>query len=111
MLLDALIPAMPEWPEGDNSGTTKGAPRVGGNWSGSSWGCSASAQRRVHLPVGRGPGGATGGPAGAHGRGPGGGRPAGGLAVRGEVDITQGGHVVDIAAARGPVRIRRHRPG
>jgi len=36
---------------------------------------------------------------------------AGRLAVRGEVDITQGGRVVDIAAARGPVRIRRHRPG
>jgi hypothetical protein len=35
---------------------------------------------------------------------------AGRLAVRGEVDITQGGRVVDIAAARGPVRIRRHRP-
>jgi hypothetical protein len=36
---------------------------------------------------------------------------AGRLAVRGEVDITQGGRVVDIAVARGPVRIRRHRPG
>jgi hypothetical protein len=36
---------------------------------------------------------------------------AGRLAVRGEVDITQGGRVVDIAAARGPVRIRRHQPG
>jgi Protein of unknown function (DUF3253) len=36
---------------------------------------------------------------------------AGRLAVRGEVDITQGGRVVDIAAARGPVRIRRYRPG
>ena len=35
---------------------------------------------------------------------------AGRLAVRGEVDITQGGRVVDIAAARGPVRIRRHQP-
>jgi Protein of unknown function (DUF3253) len=35
---------------------------------------------------------------------------AGRLAVRGEVDITQGGRVVDIVAARGPVRIRRHRP-
>lgn len=36
---------------------------------------------------------------------------AGRLAVRGAVDITQGGRVVDIATARGPVRIRRHRPG
>ena len=36
---------------------------------------------------------------------------AGRLAVRGEVDITQGGRVVDIATARGPVRIRRHQPG
>jgi uncharacterized protein DUF3253 len=36
---------------------------------------------------------------------------AGRLAGRGEVDVTQGGRVVDIAAARGPVRIRRHRPG
>ncbi|HEY2261657.1 MAG TPA: DUF3253 domain-containing protein [Streptosporangiaceae bacterium] len=36
---------------------------------------------------------------------------AGRLAVRDEVDITQGGRVVDIAVARGPVRIRRHRPG
>jgi hypothetical protein len=36
---------------------------------------------------------------------------AGRLAAQGEVDITQGGRVIDIAAARGPVRIRRHRPG
>jgi len=36
---------------------------------------------------------------------------AGRLAVRGEVDISQGGRVIDIAAARRPVRIRRHRPG
>lgn len=35
---------------------------------------------------------------------------AGRLAVRGEVDVTQGGRVVDIAAARGPMRIRRHQP-
>ncbi len=35
---------------------------------------------------------------------------AGRLAVRGEVDVTQRGRVVDIATARGPVRIRRHRP-
>jgi hypothetical protein len=34
---------------------------------------------------------------------------AGRLAARGEVDVTQRGQVVDIAAARGPVRIRRHR--
>ncbi len=32
---------------------------------------------------------------------------AGRLAARGEVDVTQGGRVIDIAAARGPVRIRR----
>jgi hypothetical protein len=31
---------------------------------------------------------------------------AGRLAVRGEVDVTQRGRVVDIDAARGPVRIR-----
>jgi hypothetical protein len=36
---------------------------------------------------------------------------AGRLAARGEVDVTQGGRVVDIAVARGPVRIRRRRPG
>jgi hypothetical protein len=36
---------------------------------------------------------------------------AGRLAGRGEVDVTQGGRVVDIAAARGPVRTRRHWPG
>ena len=36
---------------------------------------------------------------------------AGRLAERGEVDVTQGGRVVDIATARGPVRIRRHRSG
>jgi Protein of unknown function (DUF3253) len=30
------------------------------------------------------------------------------LAARGEVDVTQRGRVVDIATARGPVRIRRH---
>jgi hypothetical protein len=36
---------------------------------------------------------------------------AGRLAARGEVDITQGGRVVDIATARGPVRIRRHQGG
>ncbi|HEY0936314.1 MAG TPA: DUF3253 domain-containing protein, partial [Trebonia sp.] len=35
---------------------------------------------------------------------------AGRLAGRGEVDVTQGGRVVDIAAARGPVRIRRRQP-
>jgi len=35
---------------------------------------------------------------------------AGRLAVRGQVDITQAGRVVDISAARGPVRIRLHRP-
>jgi hypothetical protein len=35
---------------------------------------------------------------------------AGRLAVRREVDVTQGGRVVDIVTARGPVRIRRHRP-
>ena len=32
---------------------------------------------------------------------------AGRLAARGEVDVTQGGRVIDIAAAHGPVRIRR----
>jgi Protein of unknown function (DUF3253) len=35
---------------------------------------------------------------------------AGRLAVRGQVDITQAGRVVDISAARGPVRIRLHCP-
>ena len=35
---------------------------------------------------------------------------AGRLAARGEVDVTQRGQVVDIATARGPVRIRRHQP-
>jgi hypothetical protein len=34
---------------------------------------------------------------------------AGRLAAAGRVDITQGGQPVDIATARGPVRIRRHR--
>jgi hypothetical protein len=34
---------------------------------------------------------------------------AGRLAARGEVQVTQRGQVVDIAAARGPVRIRRPR--
>jgi hypothetical protein len=34
---------------------------------------------------------------------------AGRLAARGEVDITQRGRVIDIATARGPVRIRRPR--
>ena len=33
---------------------------------------------------------------------------AGRLAARGMVDVTQGGQVVDVASARGPVRIRRH---
>jgi hypothetical protein len=33
---------------------------------------------------------------------------AGRLAARGSVDVTQGGQPVDIARARGPVRIRRH---
>ena len=32
------------------------------------------------------------------------------LAERGEVQVTQGGEVVDVAEARGPVRIRRTRP-
>jgi hypothetical protein len=35
---------------------------------------------------------------------------AGRLAARGEVDVTQGGRVIDIAAAHGPVRIRRRQP-
>jgi len=29
------------------------------------------------------------------------------LVARGEVEITQGGHVVDLATAKGPIRIRR----
>jgi hypothetical protein len=32
------------------------------------------------------------------------------LVVRGEVEITQGGEPVDLATARGPIRIRRLRP-
>lgn len=32
---------------------------------------------------------------------------AGRLAAAGEVEVTQGGSVVDVATARGPVRIRR----
>ncbi|MEX5717850.1 DUF3253 domain-containing protein [Geodermatophilus maliterrae] len=32
---------------------------------------------------------------------------AGRLAARGVVEVTQGGTVVDVAAARGPVRVRR----
>ena len=35
---------------------------------------------------------------------------AGRLAARGEVNVTQGGRVIDIAAAHGPVRIRRRQP-
>jgi len=35
---------------------------------------------------------------------------AGRLADRGDVDVTQRGHLVDIREARGPVRIRLHRP-
>lgn len=31
------------------------------------------------------------------------------LVASGEVEITQGGHVVDPASARGPIRIRRRR--
>lgn len=34
---------------------------------------------------------------------------AGRLAAEGRVDVTQGGRSVDLARARGPVRIRRHR--
>ncbi|WP_307807899.1 DUF3253 domain-containing protein [Nocardioides xinjiangensis] len=34
-------------------------------------------------------------------------RAAARLVDRGEVDVTQGGDVVDLATARGPVRIRR----
>ena len=29
------------------------------------------------------------------------------LVVRGELEILQGGHVVDASAARGPIRLRR----
>jgi hypothetical protein len=36
---------------------------------------------------------------------------AGRLAAAGEVEVTQAGEVVDVATARGPVRIRRHGPG
>ena len=35
---------------------------------------------------------------------------AGRLAGSGAVEVTQGGEVVDVAAARGPVRIRRRAP-
>lgn len=31
------------------------------------------------------------------------------LVADGEVDVTQGGHVVDPSTAKGPIRIRRHR--
>ena len=34
---------------------------------------------------------------------------AGRLVAAGQVDITQGGEVVDLATARGPIRIRRRR--
>jgi hypothetical protein len=34
---------------------------------------------------------------------------AGRLAATGEAEVTQGGEVVDVAAARGPLRIRRPR--
>jgi hypothetical protein len=34
---------------------------------------------------------------------------AGRLAAAGEVQVTQGGEVVDVATARGPVRVRRPR--
>ncbi len=36
---------------------------------------------------------------------------AGRLADAGEVEVTQGGQVVDVATARGPVRVRRPRGG
>lgn len=36
-------------------------------------------------------------------------RAAGRLVAAGEVEITQGGEVVDLAAAKGPIRIRRAR--
>ena len=36
---------------------------------------------------------------------------AGRLAAAGEVEVTQGGEVVDVATARGPVRVRRPRRG
>ncbi len=34
---------------------------------------------------------------------------AGRLAAAGEVEVTRGGEVVDVASARGPVRVRRSR--
>ncbi|RBY92079.1 DUF3253 domain-containing protein [Blastococcus sp. TBT05-19] len=34
---------------------------------------------------------------------------AGRLAAAGEVEVTQGGEVVDVGSARGPVRVRRPR--
>ena len=33
------------------------------------------------------------------------------LVARGEVEITQGGHVVDGSTAKGPIRVRRVDPG
>ena len=108
MLLDALIPAMPEWPERDNSSMTK-AHRE-----------SAELERVILglLSQRSAPGSICPSDAARAAR-PEGWRAlvdevraaSGRLAVRGEVDIIQGGRVVDIAAARGPVRIRRHRPG
>jgi hypothetical protein len=32
------------------------------------------------------------------------------LVAEGEIEVTQGGEVVDIAHARGPIRLRRRRP-
>ena len=33
------------------------------------------------------------------------------LVTAGEIDVTQGGEVVDLATARGPIRLRRRQPG
>lgn len=33
------------------------------------------------------------------------------LVAGGEVDVTQGGHVVDPSTAKGPIRVRRREPG
>ena len=33
------------------------------------------------------------------------------LAARGEVEVTQGGRVVDVESARGPIRLRRRESG
>jgi hypothetical protein len=71
--------------------------------------CPSDAARAVWAGSGAGAGGGTGAGDGWRELMEPARRAAARLVATGEVEVTQGGEVVDVATARGPVRIRRVR--